>query len=164
MNTPLRMNGRRTGRRLDRRNGRGVATIEFAICAPVLLFLMLATAEVGRVLFQYNTLTKAVRDGARYAASNAAVGTTRIVNITPQVENETRNLVVTGNTAGSGTPLLPGCTVEELTVNDAGNGFVSVAATYTCTPMLGASLPTFGLDEPISLAIPLTATVVMRAL
>lgn len=146
------------------RAARGIATIEFAICAPVLVFLMLATAEVGRLLFQYNTLTKTVRDGVRYAATNASVGTTRVVNITTQVRTDTRNLVVTGNTAGTGSAVLPGLTVNNITVNDAGNGFVSVVATYTYAPMLGATLPTFGLGAPVNIAIPLTATVVMRAL
>ncbi len=60
----------------------GIATIEFAICAPLLFFLMFATAELGRAIFQYNTLVKAVRDGARYVVNNASVGTTRVVNIT----------------------------------------------------------------------------------
>ena len=53
MNTPLRIRPLRQ---------RGIATIEFAICAPILLLLMLATVEVGRMLIQYNTLNKAVRD------------------------------------------------------------------------------------------------------
>lgn len=164
MNTPMCMHGRRPARLTGPRSKRGVATIEFAICAPILLLLLLATAEVGRVLFQYNTLTKTVRDGVRYACSNASVGTTRIVDITTQVASETRNLVVTGNTAGTGSPLLPGLTVGDVEVEDAGNGFVSVEVNYDYTPMLGASLPTFGLGDPINLAIPLTATVVMRAL
>ena len=38
---------------------RGVAIIEFVITLPLLLLLLLATAEIGRALFQYNTLTKA---------------------------------------------------------------------------------------------------------
>lgn len=160
MNAPARMVGGRVGPRTRR----GLATVEFAICTPVLFFLMLATAEVGRVLLQYNTLTKSVRDGARYAVVNASVGTTRIVNITTQTRDATRNLVVTGNTAGTGTPLLPGLTVNNVTVTDAGNGFVRVAATYTYQPMLGATLPTFGFRAPINLAIPLPATIVMRAL
>jgi Flp pilus assembly protein TadG len=155
-----------SGRHVGPRTGRGLATIEFAICTPVLFFLMLATAEVGRLLFQYNTLTKSVRDGARFAVIDAAVagGTTRIVNITPQVRNQTRNLVVSGNTAGTGTPLLPGLTVNNVTVTAAGNGFVSVAATYTYIPMLGATLPTFGFRAPINMSRQLQATVVMRAL
>lgn len=148
----------------SRRHARGVATIEFAICAPLLLLLMLATAEIGRVLFQYNTLVKAVRDGVRYVATHASVGSTRIVNITAARRTQTQNLVVTGNTAGTGSALLPGFTAANVTVIDAGNGFVSVAATYTYVPMLGATLPTFELGAPINVRIPLNATVVMRAL
>lgn len=147
-----------------RSNQRGLAMIEFAISIPVLLFLMLATAEIGRILFQYNTLAKAVRDGGRYAATNAAVGTTRVVNITETVRTETRNLVVTGNRLGTGAALLPGLNVNNVTVTDAGNGFVQVAATYTYIPMLGATLPTFGLGAPVNLTMTLPATVVMRAL
>lgn len=143
---------------------RGLATIEFVLTIPVLLLLMLATGEIGRLLFQYNTLSKAVRDGARYAAANASVGTTRIVNITAATRNETRNLVVTGNRLGTGTPLLPGLNVNNVSVVDAGNGFVSVSATYTYTPVLGATLQTFGFGAPINMNMALPATVVMRAL
>jgi Flp pilus assembly protein TadG len=146
------------------RKCRGVATIEFAICAPLLLLLLFATAEVGRLAYQYNTLTKAVRDGARFAVNEAAVGTTRVVNITPTVLTQTRNLVVSGNTSGTGTPLLPGLVVGNVTVTSDSNGFVTVSASYTFTPAIGATLATFGLGDPINLAAPLTATVVMRAL
>jgi Flp pilus assembly protein TadG len=146
------------------RSSRGLATVEFAICIPLLLLLMLATAEVGRCFFQYNTLTKAVRDGARYAIVNASVGTTRIVNITAATRTAAQNLVVTGNRVGTGAPLLPGLTVNNVTVTDAGNGFVRVAAAYTYQPMLGATLPTFGFRAPINLRIPMSATIVMRAL
>ena len=155
---------RLSGRPLGPRTSRGLATVEFAICAPLLLLLMLATAEVGRCMFQYNTLTKAVRDGARYAVINASVGTTRIVSITAATRTATQNLVVTGNRAGTGTPLLPGLTVNNVTVTDAGNGFVRVAAVYTFQPVLGATLPTMGFRAPINLRIPLSTAIVMRAL
>jgi len=39
-----------------------------------------------------------------------------------------------------------------------------VSATYTYQPLLGAALPTFGRRGAISTNVPLTATVVMRAL
>jgi Flp pilus assembly protein TadG len=153
-----------TGRKIGVRASRGIATVEFAICTPLLFFLMLATAEVGRVLYQYNTLTKTVRDGARYAAVHAAIdaGGTRVVNITPEVRNETSNLVVTGNIAGTGATLLPGLTVANVEVANAGNGFVRVTATYDYAPTLGPTLPTFGFGEPIDLTLSLAATVVMR--
>lgn len=145
------------------RRYRGLATIEFAISAPVLLLLMLGTAEIGRLLFQYNTLTKAVRDGARYAASNAATTGTRIVNISAQRRTETINLVRTGNIAGTGTRLLPGTFNVNIAEDDA-NGFVIVSATYGFVPILGPTLPSFGLGDPINLSVNLSATVVMRAL
>lgn len=142
---------------------RGIATVEFAICVPVLLLLMLATAELGRAMFQYNTLIKAVRDGARYAAS-ASTSSQRIVVITNQVRNETRNLVVTGNIGGTGAPLLAGLTVNNVTLNNVGNGFISVSATYTYTPILSGTLPTFGYGPAINLSMTFPATVVMRVL
>ena len=59
---------------------RGIATVEFAIAVPVLLLLMLVSAEVGRWLYQYNTLHKAVRDGVRYLAQEAIAGTTGVID------------------------------------------------------------------------------------
>lgn len=146
------------------RSQRGIAMVEFAIALPLLLFLMLATAEFGRMLSQYDTLTKAVRDGVRYAASTAVVGSTGVVYITPAIQTAVANLVATGDVDGSGTPLLPGLTAADVTVTDAGNGYVSVSATYAYQPMLGATLPTFGLGGSIPLAITLNTASVMRAL
>ena len=143
---------------------RGTAIVEFAIVLPLLLFLLLATAEVGRLLSEYDTLNKAVRDAARYLAANALAGTTGVVGITPQVQTATINLVVTGNTAGSGSALLPGLAAGNVTVTGLANGYVSVAAAYTYVPMLGPTLPTFGVTAPMSLSVPLNATVVMRPL
>src|SRR5690349_5703511 len=147
-----------------RRSERGIAIVEFAVAAPLLLLLLLATAELGRMLSQYDTLNKAVRDGARYLAGNALQGTTGVVVITPTLQTATVNLVVTGNTAGTGGALLPGLAASNVTVSSLASGYVSVAATYSYVPMVGARLPTFGLGTPINVAINLTATQVMRPL
>lgn len=151
-------------RRQTLRAQRGTAMIEFAIGLPVLLFLLLATAEVGRLISQYNTLNKAVRDGVRYAASKASLGGTGIVTITPAIQSAVANLVVTGSTTGTGTPLLPGFSTSNVTVTDAGSGYVSVSASYTYQPMVGASLPTFGLGGPVNLAVTLNSAQVMPGL
>ncbi len=143
---------------------RGTATVEFAIALPLLLFLMLATAEFGRLISQYDTLTKSVRDAARYAASKASGGTTGLVNITAQLQTEVANLVATGTVNGSGAPLLPGLSTSNVTLADAGNLYVRVSVTYTYQPMIGATLPSFGLGSSISLALPLNAGVLMRTL
>lgn len=143
---------------------RGTATVEFAIALPVLLLLMLATAEFGRLISQYNTLSKAVRDGARYAASTAALGSTGLVYVSPQIQASVANLVSTGNINGTGSALLPGLSASSVTVSNAGNGYVLVSATYTYVPMLGTTLPTFGLGSPISLSLTLNAASTMRVL
>lgn len=74
---------------------RGVAIVEFALILPFLLLLTFITTEFGRAMWEYNTLTKSVRDASRYLAIQPA-GT----KIT-----EARNLMVYGNLAGTGAPL-----------------------------------------------------------
>jgi Flp pilus assembly protein TadG len=130
----------------------------------MLLIVLLGTAEFGRMLSQYNTLAKSVRDATRYVAAKAAVGTTRVVNISAQVRAETENLVVRGTTNQSASPLLQGLDVGAVTVSDAGNGYVSVSATYAYIPMLGGILPGFGVSNPIPLTRSWQVTVIMRAL
>jgi len=149
----------------DRTRQAGTAALELAIALPVLLLLLVATAEVGRLLSQYDTLTKSVRDAARFLASNALGGTTGIVLITPQVQTQTQNLVVTGNINGSGSALLPGLVAANVTVTTVDSTHVSVSGACTYQPLLGATLPTFGIgSSPISFSFPLTATIVMRGL
>ena len=143
---------------------RGLATVEMAITLPLLLFLLLAVAEFGRMISQYDALNKAVRDGARYAASVSALGSTGLVSITPSLQSAVANLVATGNVNGTGTPLLPGLTPADVSVSDAGGGYVEVSATYVYEPMVGATLPTFGIGGPIPLDVPLSAACLMRAL
>jgi Flp pilus assembly protein TadG len=147
-----------------RNRERGTATVEFAIALPLLLFLMLATAELGRLISHYNTLTKSIRDAARYAASKAGGGSTGLVNITGQLQTEVGNLVATGTVNGSGSPLLPGLSASNVTLSDAGNLYVRVSVAYTYQPMLGGTLPSFGLGSSVSLALPLNAGVLMRIL
>ena len=109
---------------------KGVAIVEFIIVLPICLILIMATAEFGRAFMQYNTLTKSVRDGVRYVAANALVGSTGVVSINGTVQAQAQNLVVYGNTAGTGSALLPGLTTGAVTVAGAGGGNVSVSVTY----------------------------------
>ena len=143
---------------------RGTALLEFAIALPLLLLLMLATAEVGRMLSQYNTLAKSVRDAGRYLASKASPGSQGTIQILPSVQTAAKNLAVKGNISGTGAALLPGLASGNITISDAGSGYVSVTANYTYVPMLGASLSRFGYGSDIPLARPLKATVVMKVL
>lgn len=150
-------------RRRHRGRQRGVAIVEFAITLPLLMLLLLATAEIGRALFQYNTLTKAVRDSARYV-SGARVGSTGVFSLTNEIRTAAQRLVVYGNAAGAGPALLPGLAPGDVTVAPSSADYVTVSAVYNFTPMLGSELETFGVGRPISLAFPMRAAVVMRVL
>jgi Flp pilus assembly protein TadG len=82
----------------------GVALLEFALILPFLLLLSITAVEFGRALWQYNVLTKSVRDAARYLAMQ-----------TPETKiAEARNLAVYGNRAGTGNPLAIGLTTAHV--------------------------------------------------
>lgn len=88
-----------------KRSQRGVALVEFALVLPLLILLSMITAEFGRALYQYNTLAKAARDGARYLSVRLA---------SPETTSHAKNIVVFGNTDGTGDPLLPGLTLANV--------------------------------------------------
>lgn len=143
---------------------RGIATIEFAIVVPVLLLLMFGVTEIGRALVRYNALTKAVQDGARYAAAYALLGSTGQVTIDAQLLTAVRNVVVFGNTAGTGSPTLTGLQPAQVQLIDAGGDQIRLDASYPYQPLFGAALPNFGLGSSISTSFMMQASVSMRAL
>ena len=82
----------------------GVALVEFALILPLLLILTFVTTEYSRALFQYNILTKSVRDAARYLSVYNPGDTTKFPIA--------KNLVVYGNPSGTGVPLAIGLTTS----------------------------------------------------
>lgn len=74
----------------------GSALVELALILPFLLLLTFITTEFGRAMYQYNTITKSVRDAVRYLS----------VQTPGTGEDQARNLIVYGNLAGNGAPLV----------------------------------------------------------
>ena len=147
---------------------RGAVLVEMALVTPILLVLLLATADLTRAFIEHNTVTKAVRNGARYVAAKAFEGSTGLVNIDATLVNETQNLVVYGSTTppGGATPVAPGLTLANITVVQiAGTDDIAVSATYALGGLLGPVLPiNFYSGNTISATRSLRATVTMRAL
>jgi Flp pilus assembly protein TadG len=143
---------------------RGIATVEFTIVLPVLLVLLLGVTEIGRVILRYSALTKAVHEGARYAAAYALLGSTGVVNVDAQLLNEVRNVVVHGNPAGTGGVVLGGLQPAQVTVVDLGGDWVRVDASYPYEPIIGPVLPNLGLGSSITTSFVMQASVTMRAL
>lgn len=53
------------------RSKRGVAAVEMAVVAPVLILILMACIDFGRAISQSIQLTNAVRVGAQYAVTSA---------------------------------------------------------------------------------------------
>ena len=138
--------------------------VEFTIVLPVLLLLMLGVTERGRALIRYNALTKALHDGARFAASDALLGDTGGVQIDAQVRTQVRNVIVYGNAAGAGAPQLSGLQPSQIEVVDLGGDRLRVDVSYPYVPLLGPVLPNFGLGSSTSMSFTMQASVSMRAL
>jgi hypothetical protein len=83
------------------KNQKGVALVEFALILPLLLILTFITTEFGRALYEYNIVTKSVRDAVRYLSmQDPSIATTE-----PAKVAIAKNLVVYGNPKGTGSPL-----------------------------------------------------------
>ena len=141
----------------------GIAIIEFTIVLPVMLFLILIVAEFGRAFMYYNTLTRAVRDSARYVSANALKGQSQVVEIDADLRQAAQNLVDYGTVTGNGARVLPDGTTGNVTVLDEGDGVISVIATYPYTPMLGTVLPNFR-NGGVATAFSMRAQVTMEAI
>lgn len=147
----------------QRKKQSGVAIIELTVALPLLLLLFIGVAEMGRLLYDYNTLTKAQRNGVRHLAIHAETGNTDIY-VNGFYGTEATNLVVYGNTVGSGDPLLEGFTTDDVTVDDPTADEVRVTVAYDYTPMVFTAIPGFGLFDDITLGMTLSSSVTMRAM
>ena len=146
----------------------GLAMVEFTLVLPVLLLLLLAFGEFGRMLYQYNVLLQASRDADRFVASQAWNSTLGQVALSSTLLTQTKNVAVYGVPANTGTAVVSGLTTGNVVVAAVGTEHVRVTITYTFCPVIGGgncggSIPGF-FGNQIALSIPLVATTVMRAL
>lgn len=141
----------------------GIAVVEFTIALPLLLFIMFAGAEVGRLLYQYNTLAKATEDGARYLAREVRIaqGQGTLATVTSNAER----LVRFGTTLDSQPALLPGTVSVSTATNGSAPAEISVTASFTYQPMIFPdNVPGFGLWDDLLLARTLTTSISMPIL
>jgi len=159
-----------------RKSQQGLAAVEMTLVLPLLLFLFLATAEIGRMLYQYNTLTKAQRDGARLIAAslkyNQQAGLNECSSSTGgtlpnNLMARAANLVVYGTEGlpDDPEPLLPGLTTANVGFcRISGTQEVQIQVQYNFTPMLFDELPSFGLGDPVPINFPLNSAINMKVL
>ena len=103
-------------------NERGSTLVEFAIGVTVFVTALFAVLEFGRALWVHNALADAARRGARYATLHP-----------PSDIASVKNVVVYGDPAGGGQPMLDNLSATNVEVNYNGfglnEGTVSVSIT-----------------------------------
>ena len=151
------------------RRQRGLAMVEFAISAPVILLLMFGTFEFGRLMTEYSALNDGVRNAARYMAGKALSGSGGGMVTGTQwstLVTEGTNLAVFGNIVGTPPAILPGLIGTNITMSeDTAAGTITVAADYPYTSLFGGSaIPTFFMGGSLSTAYRLKISTTMKAL
>jgi len=130
----------------------GAAAVEMALVTPLLIIIMFGIFEAGNFFWNQHVVSKAVRDGARFAGRRPL---TDYAGCTPStgVVNDTRNVTRTGLISG-GTPRIAnwtdatsvsvtgscsaGTTTGIYRNNPAGAPIVRVTATVTYNSLFGA--------------------------
>ncbi|MGU7782965.1 TadE/TadG family type IV pilus assembly protein [Burkholderia sp. PU8-34] len=114
---------------------RGVAAVEFAIVLIPMILLVTGVAEFGRMIYQYEALTKATRDAARYLSTFKPSDPAYPLSAA-------QCLVVYGSTTcgSSGTELLPGLTTSMVVICDASH---TTGCAGTNDPAQFANVPTY---------------------
>ena len=159
-----RIRSRRRSRRLlqlnrFRRDERGLQFVELAIVLPILLMFFAAIAEFGLYFYEYTTLAKAARVGSRYLATAPVMNTEDAI---------AKNIVVYGNPAGSGEPVLDGLATSHVVITRQG-GVPVLPETVTVQIVGYQHTPIFDLGKltktvGLSLKVDVKPSVTMRYL
>ena len=147
-----------------RRDEQGVQLVEIAIVIPLLLMMFASVAEFGRYFYEYTTLAKAARVGGRFMATRT------YKTATSNWPLAAKRLVVYGNTAGTGSPVLPGLTVDNVDLIFEGgtySGGSGVPMTVTVKIVDYEHVPIFDLGKltkisGLSLNVDIKPSITMR--
>jgi Flp pilus assembly protein TadG len=145
-----------------KRDDRGLQLVELALTLPVLILLFAAVAEFGRYFQSYSTLTKGSRVAVRYLATARYGGCD---------DSAAKNLVVYGNEAGTGSPIVNGLTTGNVSItrHTAGGALTTgFPATVTIEITDFKHTPIFDLgklmNSSLSLNVDMKASATMRYL
>lgn len=89
---------------------RGLAMVEFAITAPLLLLVMIGLADASIMLYQYNALSKAAINGARFVSARSFAGI-----VDSAIFDTAKKLVVNAHPSAT-TPVVPGLKLSAVTI------------------------------------------------
>jgi Flp pilus assembly protein TadG len=133
--------------------------VELSIVIPVFVLLFAATAEFGRYFYEYTTLAKAARVGARYLST---------AQVIPAEDATAKNIIVYGNPSGTGSPILTDLSTSHIVITRAG-GTPILPQTVSVQVIGYKHMPIFDLGlltrtDGLSLNIDVKPSVTMRYL
>jgi hypothetical protein len=130
------------------RRKRGQALAEMAVMVPFLVIGMMGMLDLGRAFYYQISLTNAVREAARYAASPYYTGLTPACNSIPPAASPGPNCPVPGD----------GAIKTRLAQELSGTGYVVDPNNIQIAPDQGARVSNCGISGSCQYAITITAT------
>jgi hypothetical protein len=136
---------------MRRRRSAGQSLLETVLLLPFLLLFLVGTIELGKIVYTYFALQKALYSIARLAGTQQGID---LCNPTDPILNEDINIVLTGTSAGDGPPLIQGLTANNLQVRVERYDPASGTLTQCACSILGCDTASGGLP-PDSLVVSL---------
>lgn len=142
----------------------GLVVVELAIVAVFLTFMVMVTAEFGRLFYQYNELTKALRPAVRYLSEHSR-SPSGAFEIKDADAVTARHLILYGSPNNTGHPRFSGLTSEAISISHDGT-HVQVHVIWVYSGLFGSTLPAFHFsnDDIDTGTLVLRAGLAMRAL
>ena len=103
----------------------GVAVIEFVLLLPLLLFIGWLSVDFGRLIFQYDAITKTTRDATRYLATvtrpkpppNGQLPSVEYSAYKNTIEKNAQNLALCGSIAACTNTVVPGIKASNIRID-----------------------------------------------
>lgn len=132
-------------RRRARDRGRGQSLVEFALVFPLMMLLVFALLDIGRLVFASNSLSEAAREGARWGSVQA-----RSANDIAGIEAyAVARVSGAGGATATATCIRPGVVVYQCAQNDTLEVRVQLQV-QMITPIVAQLMGAAGLN-PFSL-------------
>jgi Flp pilus assembly protein TadG len=142
-----------------RRDRRGVAALEFALCSPLLLVMLAGLSDLGLAVRSQMQLASGLANAAGYTytyyQTNGTVATSAVLTAIVRDTSQLTGATLTGPTSGcycpSGSPVTLGTAVScsSTCSNGAAAGtYVTIGASATYTPLM----PWYGIVASTTLS------------
>ncbi len=98
---------------ISRHAQRGQVVLEVAFAIPLMMMLLFAGVQLGRIFYTYHALQKALRGGAGLLSRSLI---TNYCDPTDLTFTDVRNFIVFGNLQGEGAPIVQGLTPDMIQI------------------------------------------------